>query len=115
HALGVLELPRVLEVVAGFATSSLGVARIRSLTPSGDIAALEAEHARVAAMRAALQGDEPWHPAPTPDLSDALVRLRVLGSVWSGAELFAGATLLRSSRTTQERLRDVKRPLIVRA
>ena len=34
HALSVLELPRVLDVVAGFATSNLGGAHIRSLSPS---------------------------------------------------------------------------------
>jgi DNA mismatch repair protein MutS2 len=115
HALAVLEFPRVLDVVAGFATSSLGVVRVRAMAPSTDIGRLDAEHARVAAMRAALLGDDPWHPDPTPDLSGSLARLRVAGSSWSGAELCSGATLLRSSRRTQTRLRDDRRPAIVRA
>ena len=76
HALSVLELPRVLDVVAGFATSNLGAARVRALTPSADVAHLEREHARVSAMRAALDGKEAWHPDPIPDLTDALTRLR---------------------------------------
>ena len=42
HALAVLEFPRVLDVVAGFATSTLGAARVRALTPSTDIAAARA-------------------------------------------------------------------------
>jgi DNA mismatch repair protein MutS2 len=115
HALSVLELPRVLDVVAGFATSELGAGRVRSLTPRNDAAWLEREHARVAAMRANLQGDEPWRPDPIPDLSGPLTRLRVEGSMWTGAELVAGAALLRSSRQTQTRLRDARRPAVVRA
>ncbi|HTE48159.1 MAG TPA: endonuclease MutS2 [Gemmatimonadaceae bacterium] len=115
HALSVLELPRVLDVVAGFATSNLGAERVRQLTPSTDTSRLEREHARVAAVRAAILGDDPWRPDPIPDLTGPLARLRVLGSLWTGAELFAGATLLRSSRRTQARLRDSRRPAIVRA
>ena len=115
HALGVLEFPRVLDAVAGFATSDLGAARIRELSPSPEISALEREHARVEAMRAAIGGDDPWHPDPIPDLNGPLTRLRVIGSIWSGAELMAAATLLRSSRQTQARLRDPKRAAIVRA
>src|SRR5581483_3520747 len=77
--------------------------------------ALEREHARVAAVRAAVQDDEPWHPEPTPDLTGPLTRLRVIGSLWTGVELIQAATLLRSSRRTQAALRDPKRPAIVRA
>ena len=115
HALAVLEFPRILDVVAGFATSDLGNARVRGLAPTTDVAWLDREHARVAAMRAASLGDQPWHPDPIPDLSGALTRLRVAGSSWTGAELLAAATLLRSSRRTQTSLRDAKRPAVVRA
>jgi DNA mismatch repair protein MutS2 len=115
HALSILELPRVLDVVAGFATSELGAARIRALTPTTDLSALEREHARVAATRTAIQGDEPWTPGPLPDLTSPLQRLRVLGSLWTGPELIDGATMLRTSRRTQLALRDPKRPAIIRA
>ncbi len=115
HALSVLELPRVLDVVAGFASSNLGAASVRALVPSADIAHLEREHARVSAMRAALDDKEPWRPDPIPDLTDALARLRVIGSLWNGGELIATASLLRSSRRTQLSLGDVRRPPIVRA
>jgi DNA mismatch repair protein MutS2 len=115
HALAVLEFPRALDVVAGFATSDLGGASIRARRPTTDGDALAREHARVAAMRDALTGDDPWRPDPIPDLTSALKRLRVIGSVWNGQELMAAATLLRSSRRTQSRLRDPKRPAIVRA
>jgi DNA mismatch repair protein MutS2 len=115
HALSILELPKVLDVVAGFASSDLGAARVRALTPRTDPAWLDREHARVAATRAAIQGDEPWSPGPTPDLTQPLARLRVLGSLWTGAELNGAATLLRTSRRTQAQLRDPKRAAIVRA
>jgi DNA mismatch repair protein MutS2 len=115
HALSVLELPRALDVVAGHATSDLGAARVRSLAPTTDRTWLDREHSRVAAMRSAVQGEEPWRPDPIPDLSAPLTRLRVIGSIWTGAELVAAATLLRSARRTQFQLRDPKRPAIVRA
>src|SRR5439155_5956571 len=107
--------PRVLDVVAGYASSELGAARVRGLAPVTDGELLNAEHARVAAVRAALLGDDPWHPTAIPDLSGPLNRLRVIGSVWSGLELLAAATLLRSSRNTQAALRDAKRAAVVRA
>jgi len=115
HALKVIEFPRVLDLVAERATSTLGSARVRALEPRTDVEFLEAEHRRVSAVRAIIQGDQPWHPEPLPDLSAALTRLRVEGVVWSGAELLSGAQLLRSSRRTRDALRDERRPEISRA
>ncbi len=115
HALNILELPRVLDVVAGFATSSLGAERVRSLSPTADATHLDREHARTAAMRAASNGDDAWRPHAVPDLTAPLARLRVEGAGWSGPDLVAGATLLRSSRLTQSELRDARRPAVVGA
>jgi DNA mismatch repair protein MutS2 len=115
HALAVLELPRVLDVVADHATSTLGAERVRALTPTTDHSWLDREHARVGAMRAATQGEDGWRPDPIPDLSAALTRLRVIGSRWTGPELVDGALLLRSSRRTRAHLGDVRRAPIVRA
>ncbi len=115
HALAVLEFPRVLDVVAGYATSDLGADAVRALAPTTDPTWLEREHGRVAAMRTAFKGDNPWHPDPVPDLADPLTRLRVEGSVWSAAELLSGATLVRSSRRTRASLGDERRPAMVRA
>src|SRR5437016_1390424 len=83
HALGILEFPRVLDLVADRASSVLGGARVRSLTPSGDQPWLESEHARVAAMRALVASDAGWSPEPIPDLSRALERLRIEGTTLS--------------------------------
>src|SRR3569833_3595271 len=115
HAHSILEFPRVLDVVAGFASSDLGGARVRAFTPRTDKSWLESEHSRVAATRSAIQGGEPWSPGPTPDLMQPLARLRVLGSMWTGVELMGAATLLRTSRRTQAQLRDAKRAASVRA
>jgi DNA mismatch repair protein MutS2 len=115
HALSVLEFPRVLDVVAGFATSDLGAARIRALVPTTDRSWLDHEHAVVAAMRAVVRDENPWHPGPIPDLAGPINRLRVEGSMWTGIELIAGQTLLRSSRETQARLRDPRRSAAIRA
>ncbi|MEO8333848.1 MAG: endonuclease MutS2 [bacterium] len=115
HALGILEFPRLLELVAERAASAPGAARVRALTPRADIAWLEAEHRRVAAVRALLTGEPVWRPEPVPELSGPIQRLRVIGSVWNGQELVAGAILLRSARRTRDALRDDRRAAVVRA
>ena len=115
HALRVIEFGRVLELIAGRATSELGAWRVRQLEPQVDRAFLESEHARVAAVRSIIEGDKPWHPEPLPDLTAALSRLRVEGVVWSGADLLSGAQLLRSSRRTRDALGDERRPALARA
>lgn len=115
HALTILELPRVLDVVAGFATSSLGAEHVRALAPMTSAPELEREHSRIAAMRAAAGGDDQWRPHPAPDLRAPLARLRVEGAGWTGPDLVAGAMLLGSSRLTRAELRDARRPVIVGA
>jgi DNA mismatch repair protein MutS2 len=115
HALGLLELPRLLDLVAERAASAPGATRVRALTPSSDLAWLEAEHRRVGAVRSMLGGDLAWSPEPVPELAGPINRLRVVGSVWSGEELFAGAVLLRSARRTRDALRDERRPAVIRA
>ena len=115
HALGILEFPRLLELIAERAASAPGAARIRALAPSRDIAWLEGEHRRVAAVRSLLGSEPVWRPEPVPELSGAIQRLRVIGSVWNGLELVAGGVLLRSARRTRDALRDDRRPAVIRA
>lgn len=115
HALGLLEFPRLLELVAERAVSVPGAARIRALVPSADLGWLETEHRRVAAVRALLGGELAWGPEPVPELDGPIDRLRVIGSVWNGPELAAGAVLLRSARRTRDALRDERRAALVRA
>ncbi len=115
HALSVLEFPRVLELVAGRASSDIGAARVRTLAPATDREWIDREHARVAAVRSLVAAEQPWHPEPLPDLSASLGRLRVIGLAWSGPELLHAATLLRSSRRTRDFMRSEKTPLVARA
>lgn len=110
HALAVLQFDKVLDTVAGHASSGLGAARVRALEPAADAAAAEQELARVAAMRALVASEEGWTAAPIPDVDRALARLRIEGTRLDGRELRMTATLLRSSRTTAEALRSPKRP-----
>jgi DNA mismatch repair protein MutS2 len=114
HGLSILEFPRVLDLVAGHASSEAGAKRTRSLAPRVDREWIENEHARVTAVRSLVSADEPWHPSPIVDVSAALERVRIEGIALSGNELLGIATLLRSSRLTTTALRDPKRPAVVR-
>ncbi|HVH38853.1 MAG TPA: Smr/MutS family protein [Gemmatimonadaceae bacterium] len=125
HALEVLEFGRLLDHVAGHASSTPGAGRIRALRPfavggtrperEDALALIRSEHVRVTAMRALVDGQDGWRPEAVPELADALSRLRVAGASWNGRELRAAIVLLQSSRRTQAALRDEKRPAMARA
>ena len=125
HALEVLEFARLLDHVAGHASSNPGAARIRALRPlrvggthvdrEESLGALRAEHQRVAAMRALVTGEGGWRPEAVPDLTEPLSRLRVSGTSWTGKELRSAIVLLQSSRRTQAALRDEARHPAARA
>jgi DNA mismatch repair protein MutS2 len=115
HALAILEFPRLLDLVAERAASAPGAARVRAIEPNTDLAWIEREHRRVAAVRSLLGGEPAWNPEPVPELSGPIKRLRVVGSVWNGVELVAGGILLRSARRTREALADDRRPAVIRA
>ena len=113
HALQILEFPRLLAHVAGRAHSAPGAAAVRGLEPRTNRDWIEAEHARVGAMRSLVSSDAGWISEPIPDLAEPLKRLRIAGLSWSAEELVKGATLLRSSRRTRDALRDPRRPTII--
>jgi DNA mismatch repair protein MutS2 len=106
HALTVLEFSRVLDLVAGHASSAAGAARTRQLQPLFSEREVAGEHARVEAMRAMVGSEAGWHPEPIPDLAAALGRLRVEGTAWTALELRAAVTLLLSSRRALDALHD---------
>ena len=111
HALHVLEFARVLDVVAGFASSGAGAGRVRSLAPLTNVDAVSSEHARVESMRGLVTSDDGWPLQPIPDLTAALERLRIAGTAWTGLELRAALVLLTSSRLAHRSLTDKSRPL----
>lgn len=115
HALNVLEFPRVLDVVAGRASSELGAQRVRSLRPTSDRAWIEREHSRVAAVRSISESDKGWSTVAIPAAPDAIARLSVQSAVLSGADLLLLGTLLRSSRTMRAFIGSEKHPAVVRA
>jgi DNA mismatch repair protein MutS2 len=115
HGLSILEFPRVIDIVAGYASSELGAARVRALTPLTDRVWLESEHERVIAVRGLVAGEEPWHPSPLVDVVSALQRLRIEGVALPATDLLGIGVLLRSARLTAMALRDPKRPAMSRA
>lgn len=115
HALGILEFPRLLAHVAGRAASAPGAAAVRALRPRTDREWIEAEHARVNAVRSLVSSDLGWPGEPIPDIAEPLKRLRIEGLTWTALELLQGATLLRSSRRMRAALRDPRRPAIMLA
>src|SRR3954471_3841981 len=112
HALNVIEFPRTLALISERATSPLGAERVRELRPATDRDLIEREHARVAAVRALLTGDEPWQLAGVPDARSALTRLRVEGASLAAPALLAAGAPLRRSRSTRESLRGGAAPVI---
>jgi DNA mismatch repair protein MutS2 len=114
HALAVLELSRVLGLVADRAASALGAAAVRGLGPTTDRTVIGRELSRVEAMRSLVASEPAWESGQIPDMMPALERLRVEGTVWTGIELRGGAVLLVSARRTRELLRDPRRPAVAR-
>ncbi|HKN57535.1 MAG TPA: hypothetical protein VJV97_01700, partial [Gemmatimonadaceae bacterium] len=112
HALNVIEFPRTLGLISERAGSALGAERVRELRPQTDRDAIEREHARVAAVRALISGDEPWQLHGVPDARSALNRLRVEGASLEASNLLVAGALLRSSRVTRESLRGRASPVI---
>jgi DNA mismatch repair protein MutS2 len=110
HALTVLEFPRLLDEVAGRASSGPGAARVHALQPSSDVVWIEREHGRVAAVRILRNGESPLRAEPVPDLGAALERLRVPGFSWGAEPLRDCGRLLQASRRTAQALSDDKRP-----
>lgn len=112
HALSVLEFGATLDLVAGFAGSTLGAARIRDLRPTSDRAWIEREHARVSVMRGLSGGEIGWRPQQVVDIGPALSRLRVEGASLSAAELLGIRNFLSASRLSAESLRDDRIPAV---
>jgi dsDNA-specific endonuclease/ATPase MutS2 len=87
HTLVALEFHRVLQVVAGYATSEPGAEAVRALRPVPDGAAVAAVLDEVDEMVGWLIRDESWAPPIIPDIEGPLDRLAIEGSVWTEGEL----------------------------
>jgi DNA mismatch repair protein MutS2 len=98
EALETIELPAVLDVVAGHAAGPLGAERVRARRPSGDLAGIQRELARVGEVAALFRKGDGLLAEPVPDVRPVLSRLRVDGSVLESAELLAIGRVLGAGR-----------------
>jgi DNA mismatch repair protein MutS2 len=116
HALTVLQYPEVLDLVAGYASSALGAARVRALLPADAWAWIDEELRTVDQMAGFLLRAEEWYVPPIPDLRVPLRILATEGSVWEGPALRDAGELLRSARTVRRSLQQhtADHPLLAR-
>jgi DNA mismatch repair protein MutS2 len=103
-----IELELVLEAVAGFAAGPLGAARVEARRPTLDLEWIRRELARVGEVAAFFRRGDGLLAEPVPDVSRALSRLRIEGSVLDGQELVAIQRALGSARRVHADLRRVK-------
>ncbi|MGD8698789.1 MAG: hypothetical protein PVJ43_05830, partial [Gemmatimonadales bacterium] len=101
HALDALEFERVLEIVAGYATSEPGAEGVRRRRPVPDRQAVARALDEVDEMVSWLIRDESWAPPVIPDIGKSLHRLEVVGSVWSESELTNASRLLAAARAVR--------------
>ena len=106
--LDAIELEPVLEVVAGRAAGPLGADRVRSRRPTLDLGWVRRELAMVGEVAGLFRRGDGLLAEPVPDVSRALARLRIEGSVLEGQDLVAIGRVLGSARRVHEDLRRVK-------
>ena len=103
-ALTLIEFPRVLEVVAGHATSELGRERVCRRAPLADAERADEALKTTDEMVGFLLRMDGWAPPSIRDVSSALELLRVPDSVLSPEDLGALGLMLGSSRQARASL-----------
>ncbi len=106
-ALETLEFAPVVELVAAHAVGPLGRARVLARRPSSDLAWIGVELARVGEVAGLFRRADALLAEPIPDVTRALGRLRVEGSVLEGHELAALHRVLVAARQVHADLRRV--------
>ena len=97
-ALDTIEFSAVLERIAGHAAGPLGAARVRGRAPTTDLRWIRLELARAAEVAALFRRGDSLLAEPIPDITRALARLRIEGSVLEGPELTGVQRLITASR-----------------
>jgi DNA mismatch repair protein MutS2 len=97
----------VLELVAAHTAGPLGRARVLARRPTADAGWIAAELARAGEVAGLLRRGDRLLAEPIPDVSRALGRLRIEGSVLEGPELAALHRVLVASRQVHVDLRRV--------
>jgi len=103
-ALVAIEFHAALDLVADHAVSALGAARVRALRPQTDAWLISHELDRVEQYAVRLGAGDDLAPEPFDDVTSALARLRLEGSVLEGAELAAIGRVLAAARAVHGRL-----------
>jgi DNA mismatch repair protein MutS2 len=106
-ALETIEFGAVLELVAAFAVGPLGSQRVRDRRPTDDLGWITLELGRVEEIAGLLRRGDGLVAEPIPDVTRALARLRIQGSVLEGVELAALLRVLAAARTVHADLRRV--------
>ena len=105
HALAVLEVPEVLERIAGLAVGEAGAARVRALRPCADADVARRQLAAVGDLVGILSEDGAWELTGIPAVGPAISRLKVPGSLLEPEQLIAVGVVLATTRAAAERLR----------
>ncbi|HEX6645142.1 MAG TPA: Smr/MutS family protein [Gemmatimonadales bacterium] len=103
-ALDTVELGAVLGLVAGHAAGELAAERVRRRRPVADVAWIRNELARVGEVAALVRRGDALRAEPVPDLTRALARLRIDGSVLEGVELARIRVMLAAARAVRDDL-----------
>ena len=106
-ALDTIEFSAVLERVAGHAVGPLGAARVRGRRPTADLPWIRLELARAGEVAGLLRRGDGLLAEPIPDVTRALARLRIEGSVLEGVELTGLQRLIVASRQVHADLNRV--------
>lgn len=106
HALEVLEYPQIIELLAGFATSSLGQERVRQLVPLVDIEEVARLQAETTELKALLMPEQDLPIGGLHDLSFILLKLEKGADVLPIDEILLVGDTLRAARNVQAYLAD---------
>jgi DNA mismatch repair protein MutS2 len=107
EALETIELAEVVERVAALAAGPLGAERVRRRRPTDDVAWIRQELARVGETAGLFRRGDRVQAEAIPDVTRALARLRIEGSVLDGRELAAIQRVLAAARQVSADLRRV--------
>ena len=106
-ALDTIEFSVVLERVAAHAVGTLGAERVRHRWPTDDVDWIREELARVDQTAGLFRRGDALLAEPIPDVTRAVARLRIEGSVLEGIELAGLHRLLVAARQVHADLRRV--------
>ena len=107
EALDTIEFGAVLERVAAHAVGALGSHRVLNRRPTEDVVWVREELTRVGEVAALFRRGDGLLAEPIPDVTRAVARLRIEGSVLEGMELADLQRVLAASRQIHTDLRRV--------